>query len=363
MTRELRHRITSGELKAGDHLLPERQLAQHYGVSTTVVRESLARLEAEGLISREQGRGTIVQPLAAPAVEAGRRQKNVAVIFLQRMRDAATIEFFDSLQQTFQRGGYGTTIFISDDDPEKETAIVNQLVAEGVPGIVLFTSHDSGSFAHLQAAQEAGVKVVLFDHYFPGLRTNFVGINDRLAAFEATAHLIGLGCEELICVTSSRPWTTHSIRAQGFEDAARKLAPVLPRRVIEVPMFDELPRHLREEFAPILAQGRRKLGILVWNDHAALETMAVLDESGWNVPQEAAVIGFADEQEASLGNIPLTTMQIPRDQIGRLSAYLLLDQMREPGCQPEHLALSARLVIRQSCGCYSFPAKSAALSC
>ncbi|MCB2175329.1 MAG: FadR family transcriptional regulator [Actinomycetales bacterium] len=54
--------IVSGELLPGDTLPPELPLSQQFGVSRTVLRESVKRLEEKGLVSVGQGRGTVVQP-------------------------------------------------------------------------------------------------------------------------------------------------------------------------------------------------------------------------------------------------------------------------------------------------------------
>jgi DNA-binding GntR family transcriptional regulator len=55
----LRHAIHSGDLKPGDRLLEEK-LAQSLGVSRTPVHEALARLESEGLATKDPSRGMIV---------------------------------------------------------------------------------------------------------------------------------------------------------------------------------------------------------------------------------------------------------------------------------------------------------------
>ncbi|MFF2651719.1 GntR family transcriptional regulator [Streptomyces sp. NPDC058045] len=59
---ELRHRITNGNLTAGDQLPPESDLIKQYETSRQTVREALAALENEGLIVRRHGRGNFVRP-------------------------------------------------------------------------------------------------------------------------------------------------------------------------------------------------------------------------------------------------------------------------------------------------------------
>ncbi|MGD8194541.1 FadR/GntR family transcriptional regulator [Herbiconiux sp. P18] len=54
--------IVTGALKPGDLLPPEGPLTAQFGVSRTVIRESVKRLEEKGLVTVAQGRGTQVNP-------------------------------------------------------------------------------------------------------------------------------------------------------------------------------------------------------------------------------------------------------------------------------------------------------------
>lgn len=52
--------IVTGQLAEGQVLPPEGPLSEHFGVSRTVIRESVKRLEEKGLVVVAQGRGTQV---------------------------------------------------------------------------------------------------------------------------------------------------------------------------------------------------------------------------------------------------------------------------------------------------------------
>jgi GntR family transcriptional regulator len=64
----LRGRISTGEWRPGDMIPPEPELMEHYQVSRATVRQVLDLLVNEGLIYRQQGRGTFV---TQPTLEQG----------------------------------------------------------------------------------------------------------------------------------------------------------------------------------------------------------------------------------------------------------------------------------------------------
>jgi DNA-binding transcriptional regulator YhcF (GntR family) len=64
----LRDRIRTGELVPGTRLPSHREMAATFGVAPMTIRQVLARLEQEGVISREHGRGTFVRAQTMPGV-------------------------------------------------------------------------------------------------------------------------------------------------------------------------------------------------------------------------------------------------------------------------------------------------------
>jgi GntR family transcriptional regulator len=58
----IRHQILSGELSPGDRLPSEIELARQYRVSRITSSQALSALASEGLVVRQQGKGTFVSP-------------------------------------------------------------------------------------------------------------------------------------------------------------------------------------------------------------------------------------------------------------------------------------------------------------
>lgn len=60
IVQQIEESIVKGELRPGDQLPPERELAHRFGVSRTAVREAVKALREKGLVEAFSGRGTFI---------------------------------------------------------------------------------------------------------------------------------------------------------------------------------------------------------------------------------------------------------------------------------------------------------------
>jgi len=67
--RQIRSLITSGQLKAGDKLPPERKLAEKFGIGRSVVRDAIRKLEFYGIVKTQPQSGTVIAGMGIVALE------------------------------------------------------------------------------------------------------------------------------------------------------------------------------------------------------------------------------------------------------------------------------------------------------
>ncbi|MDI6637836.1 MAG: substrate-binding domain-containing protein, partial [Bacillota bacterium] len=91
------------------------------------------------------------------------------------------------------------------------------------------------------------------------------------------------------------------------------------------------------------------------NDMTALGVLKALHERGIRVPDEVSVIGFDDIQVASHTHPPLTTMHIPKQQLGSIAARRLVDIINGVDPAPVKIVIRATLVVRGSVGAPVYP--------
>jgi GntR family transcriptional regulator len=83
LTEQIRSAVEDGRLEAGDQLPSVRELAETAGVNVNTVRAVYSRLEAEGVVRSEHGRGTFVTAASARAVPPSRRELREQIAALE----------------------------------------------------------------------------------------------------------------------------------------------------------------------------------------------------------------------------------------------------------------------------------------
>jgi DNA-binding LacI/PurR family transcriptional regulator len=89
-------------------------------------------------------------------------------------------------------------------------------------------------------------------------------------------------------------------------------------------------------------------GVFVASDLMAIGALRALRESGRQVPEDVAVVGFDDAPLASYSDPPLTTVRQPVGSLGQEMVRLLLYRLSDPRGEPKAVILPTELVLRSS---------------
>lgn len=80
----------------------------------------------------------------------------------------------------------------------------------------------------------------------------------------------------------------------------------------------------------------------------AMSAMNSLYLNNLSVPKDVAIIGMTDIEMARFANPPLSTIRIPIEEIGIVSANLLLQRMQGYDLSPQKVILPTSLIQRSS---------------
>ena len=89
--------------------------------------------------------------------------------------------------------------------------------------------------------------------------------------------------------------------------------------------------------------------IFASNDISAFGVMEAVREHNLHIPKDVSVVGFDDILQAAYVHPPLTTVQQPLEEMGRIATCMLLEYIKDPQRPIERVELPTELVVRQSC--------------
>lgn len=180
-------------------------------------------------------------------------------------------------------------------------------------------------------------------------RSPSVGMDDRLAAYEMTKHLIGLGHRDIAFIVGHPDHGASRLRHEGFMAAmADSGLSVRPERV-EQGFFSF--RSGFEAAERLLALADRPTAVFASNDDMALGVMAVANRLRLNIPETLSVAGFDDTPGAKVVWPQLTTVRQPIAAMAGAAADMLLTGVtRKEGERPPSKLLDFELVVRDSTG-------------
>lgn len=86
------------------------------------------------------------------------------------------------------------------------------------------------------------------------------------------------------------------------------------------------------------------------NDLVAIGAMKAIHEAGLKIPEEIAVIGIDDIDLAAYVRPALSTVRVPKEELGKFAVKILIDRIEGGHELPVRLDLPFELVVRESCG-------------
>ena len=321
--------------------LTMRDLARLAGVSTSAVSHAFNRPEElspalrERILELAQEHGYRPDPRARGL---RRKESSLIALVLANLASPYYAAMAYTVQQSVAAEGYHLVIL----DGGSETLEHGSLEAvrhERMAGAIVDAYHLDPSA--LQPAAGPHPVVIITDatdtHPMPKVR-----VNNFSAAYAATRYLAERGRRRIAHISGPQQVLAAEQRRIGYERALDELSIGLPREAVADFSF----RCGRAAMQELLADTSGADAVFAANDLMALGALAELRDRGIRVPDDIAVVGFDNIEEATRSVPPLTTVDQPAATIGSAAASLLLSALREP--HQNVIDVSCTLVERAS---------------
>jgi LacI family transcriptional regulator len=193
-----------------------------------------------------------------------------------------------------------------------------------------------------------GFSLVLADMRPPIRDVDAVVCDDAAGAYDATRHLIKLGHEAIALIRGPGRHPFFESLATGYRRALSEAS--IPPRDDLVQETVLSPQGGYDAMEALLKPPRRPTALFT-NDDMAIGALRAMHERGLRVPGDIALVGYDDIEYAAHTTPPLTTIAVPKEEIGRRAVRQAISQM-EQGEQHVYstTVVAHSLIIRSSCG-------------
>lgn len=234
------------------------------------------------------------------------------------------------------------------EDGEDLTLATERMVASGVDGVILPPPLNETPEV-LTVLEQAGMPTVAVATAKAPVGVAAIMIDDRSAAREMTAHLLGLGHERIGFIAGHPELSASNERLEGYREALAEAEIAFDDSLVAQGYFtyrsglDAAERLLSLEDAPS--------AIFASNDDMAAAAVAIAHRGGLDVPSDLTVCGFDDVALATTIWPELTTIRQPIAQMSRRAVELLvtlLRNKRKSEINTHRIQVDYELVRRQS---------------
>jgi LacI family gluconate utilization system Gnt-I transcriptional repressor len=295
-----------------------RYLRQPQRVAARTAVAIARALDATGYVPNKQ---------AGALASAGAGNSRMVAALIPSIANSIFAETVQGLADTLQGSGCELLLAATNYSSQREEEQLRALMG-WYPSAIVVTGrrHSAGALALLRQARERGAPVIeIWDHHRDDTGFTQIGFDHAEVGRAMAMHLIERGHKSLAYLDSgvAEDFRAHE-RGQGFLAEARRRR-VAARRLV-APLAGEAMQAGRQSLPLLLdAPGRPAFTAVAFaNDHLACGALLAAQAAGLAVPRDIALLGFGDFALGRQLAPTLSTVQVPRREIGAAAARALL---------------------------------------
>lgn len=292
------------------------------------------------------------RPNQAARVLKGHRTKTIGLV-IPSIADPFFSSCAEAAQAVAQANDSLLIVTASHNDPHSELENLNILISHRVDGLIVAPAN-SQSEALQDFLKRLSVPVIAVDRPVADSLIPAVLSDNFKGARFATQHLIDHGYKRIVCLTGETTLFTIHERMRGYRAAMEAAG-------MPATLNTSVKDYRSAEYAiqSMLSGPNPPDAIFTLKNSTTIYAFEVLLKLNVPIPKAMALIGFDDFELASTVRPSISVIQQPVEEIGRVAAELLFEQLLgkrnahapQKAKKPRMVTLETRLIQRSSCGC------------
>ncbi len=265
--------------------------------------------------------------------------------FLDMFSSYYAMEVMKGVGRAIENNPYDLQLHIFESGMNEET-IKEHLTAVTYLGGVLFADID-GNRNIINMARKNKIPYIIMNNIFEDNETNYVGIDNRVAAVDAVQYLIDLGHKRIATITGNLKTQSAIMRLDGYKAAlAQNNIQENPEYIVNGAYNRE---KAQEAMIKLINEKPRPTAVFAASDLMAFGAVMVALKEDIRIPEEISIMGFDNSPLAALGHVTIATVSQPLAEIGMIAGKALIDIIEGKIQQPFQKVLKATLIMGSSC--------------
>ena len=349
--RELLRELRSGKYRPGDAFLPESKLASFFSISRETLRKAMGELVSEGILERQQGRGTFVKRLAV------NRNPLIGLLFLYPSDENAIFSrTIRVLSDIFSANSYSIVLGFHHNSQEKAREQIERFIQLNVAGVIitpLLPENDQeASLSLLRRLNNVNIPFVLADTTIsPFTKTMFscVSAGNFQGMLQMINYLTSNGYTRIAHIGGQPGYQASEERMFGYLEGLRQAnLPVRPEYIHRI-SANSAHNEAREFAVALMSLPEPPQVITCVYDIMAHAMIEELGAMGIDVPAQVGVTGFDNRTISGTPSNFLTTLEQPIEKMGQELSRIILEKINGVSQREEQLELNCQLIVRKSC--------------
>ena len=249
--------------------------------------------------------------------------------------------------------GYNILVFETNGNVEIEKQHVRFLQHSWSDGIILASYANGENISDRKyirslvdsSSRKKRIPVVSLENVLdPGI--DAVVIDNKRAAEVAVNHLLSLGHRSIAHIAAPLRFQIGNLRLAGYRETMIQAGLIVEDDLIEE--GDYSPSSGYEAMKKLLNKKKRFTAVFAGNDQMGIGAIRAILDEGLRVPEDVAVIGIDNNFPSTLINPSLSSVNLPKFDLGYQAMYLLNERMKDPDKQRCVITLDSELVVRKS---------------
>jgi DNA-binding LacI/PurR family transcriptional regulator len=314
-------------------------------VSNVVTGTVAVREETRARVEAAMSELDFVPNLSARGLRNGR--SGIIAVALPDLGTAYSAQLVHRIVAAAHDRGLAVQVEETATEPEREKELLSRARAHLIDGLILNPIRLEDSV--VKYADRLPPLVVIGE--VEQNRADHVRIDSRMAAAEATRHVIARGARRIAVIGADDDpafeTATSRLRLAGVHDALHEAGIARDRR-LEVNLLPWTMAGGAEAARMLLARKVDFDAVVAFTDSIAFGAMHTLHDAGIRVPDDVIVTGFDDVELSEFTSPSLTTVAFDLGDFAEAALGLLESRMDDRVSPPRGLILPHRLIERAS---------------